>query len=407
MSVFRYHEFRVWWFSSLLSNTGTMAQTVAVPIVLDSLTGKATWVGFGTLASTLPTVFVGPIAGSLADRHSRRTVLLYTQAAATVLSVMLAVAWATGVRSPWMYVALMGMAGTISGLGLPSWQSIVTEMVPRDELANAVTLNSASFNAARAFGPSIGAVILALSGPGWVFAFNTISYSAVLTTLWRRPATSPALAPSAARPRVMREFGSTLRYVRASRGLTTAIVLGGVLGLVGNPLAMMVVPFARRVYHSSGARTSLLAAAIGTGAVLVAPILTARTDRVRPSTRVRNAIIFYFAAMMLLASVPLIVVGGIALLGVGASHIAANATLNSVIQLDVDDAWRGKVMSVYLMTVNAGTPIGAMVMGVMVDRVGARQTVAGAAGALLVVAAVVAARGRFPSLDAGRERHLV
>jgi MFS family permease len=407
MSVFRYHEFRVWWFSSLLSNTGNMAQTVAVPIVLDSLTGKATWVGFGTLASTLPTVFVGPIAGSLADRHSRRTVLLYTQTAATVLSVMLAVAWATGVRSPWMYVALMGMAGTISGLGLPSWQSIVTEMVPRDELANAVTLNSASFNAARAFGPSIGAVILALSGPGWVFAFNTISYSAVLTTLWRRPATSPALAPSNARPRVMREFGSTLRYVRASRGLTTAIVLGGVLGLVGNPLAMMVVPFARRVYHSSGARTSLLAAAIGTGAVLVAPILTARTDRVRPSLRVRNAIMFYFAAMMLLASVPLIVVGGIALLAVGASHIAANATLNSVIQLDVDDAWRGKVMSVYLMTVNAGTPIGAMVMGVMVDRVGARQTVAGAACALLVVAAVVAARGRFPSLDAGRERHLV
>ena len=148
MSVFRYREFRVWWLSSLLSNTGTMAQTVAVPIVLDSLTGKATWVGFGTLASTLPTVFVGPVAGSLADRRSRRSVLLCTQAAATVLSVMLAVVWATGVRSPWMYVALMGMAGTISGLGLPSWQSIVTEMVPRDELANAVTLNSASFNAA-------------------------------------------------------------------------------------------------------------------------------------------------------------------------------------------------------------------------------------------------------------------
>jgi predicted MFS family arabinose efflux permease len=205
----------------------------------------------------------------------------------------------------------------------------------------------------------------------------------------------------------MREFRSTLRYVRASRGLTTAIVLGGVLGLVGNPLAMMVVPFAKRVYDASDAQRSLLAAAIGTGAVLVAPILTARTNRVRPSIRVRNAIVFYCAAMLLLASVPVIVVGGIALLAVGASHIAANATLNSVIQLDVDDAWRGKVMSVYLMTVNAGTPLGAMGMGVMVDRVGARQTVAGAAGAMLVVAGVVALRGQFPSLDAGRERHRV
>jgi len=406
ISVFRYREFRVWWFSSLLSNTGTMAQTVAVPIVLDSLTGKATWVGFGTLASTLPTVFVGPLAGSLADRHSRRSILLCTQAAATVLSVMLAVAWGSGVRSPWMYVALMGMAGTISGLGLPAWQSIVTEMVPREELANAVTLNSASFNAARAFGPSIGAVILALSGPGWVFGFNTVSYSAVLITLWRRPASNPPLV-TGTRPRVMREFRSTLRYVRASRGLMTAMVLGGVLGLVGNPLAMMVVPFARRVYHSSGARTSLLAAAIGTGAVLIAPILTARTNRVRPSVRVRNAIVFYFAAMVLLAAVPVIVVGGIALLAVGASHIAANATLNSVIQLDVDDAWRGKVMSVYLMTVNAGTPIGAMAMGILVDRVGARQTVAGAACLMLFVGAVVALRGQFGSLDAGRERHLV
>ena len=406
MSVFRYRDFRVWWFSSLLSNTGTMAQTVAVPIVLDSLTGKATWVGFGTLASTLPTVFVGPIAGSLADRRSRRSVLLYTQAAATIVSIMLALAWATGVRSPWAYVALMAMAGTISGLGLPSWQSIVTEMVPRDELANAVTLNSASFNAARAFGPSIGAVILASSGPGWVFAFNTLSYSAVLTTLWRRPATSPA-QPSTTRPRIMREFKSTLRYVRASRGLMTAVVLGGVLGLVGNPLAMMVVPFARRVYHSTDARTSLLAAAIGTGAVLIAPVLTARNDRVPPSVRVRNAILIYCAAMLLLAAVPVIVVGGIALLVIGASHIAANATLNSVIQLDVDDAWRGKVVSVYLMTVNVGTPIGAMAMGMMFDRVGARPTIAVAAVAMLVVAAVVALLGRFPALDDGRERHRV
>ena len=406
ISVFRYREFRVWWLASLLSNTGTMAQTVAVPIVLDSLTGKATWVGFGTLASTLPTVFVGPLAGSLADRHSRRSVLLYTQTAATVLSVVLAAAWGSGVRSPWVYVALMGMAGTISGLGLPAWQSIVTEMVPRDELANAVTLNSASFNAARAFGPSIGAVILALRGPGAVFAFNTVSYSAVLITLWRRP---PSKRPEASgvRPRVMREFKSTLKYVRASKGLTTAMVLGGVLGLVGNPLAMMVVPFARRVYHSSGARTSLLAAAIGTGAVLIAPILTARTNRVRPSARVRNAIVWYCAAMLLLAAVPAIVVGGIALLVVGASHIAANATLNSVIQLDVDDAWRGKVMSVYLMTVNAGTPLGAMTMGVLVDRIGARETVAGAAAAMFCVALLVALRGRFGALDAGRERHLV
>jgi MFS family permease len=405
MSVFRYRDFRVWWLSSLMSNTGTMAQTVAVPIVLDSLTGKATWVGFGTLASSLPTVFVGPLAGSLADRHPRRSVLLCTQTAATILSIVLAVSWGSGLRSPWLYVALMGGAGTISGLGLPSWQSIVTEMVPREELANAVTLNSASFNAARAFGPSIGAVILALSGPGWVFAFNTVSYSAVLTTLWRRPASNPATV-TATRPRVMREFRSTLRHVHASRGLTTAVVLGGVLGLVGNPLAMMVVPFARRVYHASGARTSLLAAAIGTGAVLVAPVLTARTGRVRPSTRVRNAIVCYCGAMLLLAAVPVIVVGGLALLAVGASHIAANATINSVIQLDVDDAWRGKVMSVYLMTVNAGTPVGAMGMGVLVDRIGARQTVAAAAIAMLTVTAVVAVQGRFESLDTGRERHL-
>lgn len=399
MSVFQFREFRVWWLASLLSNTGTMAQTVAVPIVLDSLTGKATWVGFGTLASSLPTVFVGPLAGSLADRHPRRTVLLWTQTAATVLSVLLAIAWGSGLRSPWVYVALMGGAGTISGLGLPSWQSIVTEMVPREELANAVTLNSASFNAARAFGPSIGAVILALSGPGWVFAFNTVSYSAVLTTLWRRPASRPATA-TATRPRVLREFGSTLRHVRGSRGLMTALVLGGTLGLVGNPLAMMVVPFARRVYHSSGARTSLLAAAIGTGAVLIAPVLTSRTSRVRPSTRVRNAITCYCGAMLLLAAVPVIAVGGIALLAIGASHIAANATINSVIQLDVDDAWRGKVMSVYLMTVNAGTPIGAMLMGVLVDGIGARPTVAVAAGAMFSVAAVVAWRGRFEALDA-------
>jgi predicted MFS family arabinose efflux permease len=103
--------------------------------------------------------------------------------------------------------------------------------------------------------------------------------------------------------------------------------------------------------------------------------------------------------MLLLAAVPLIVVGGLALLAIGASHIAANATINSVIQLDVDDAWRGKVMSVYLMTVNAGTPIGAMLMGMLVDSIGARPTVAAAATAMLAVTALVAWRGRFATLD--------
>ena len=160
-------DFRTWWVGSLLSNCGTMVQFTTIPFVFHELTGKGTWVAASSVANILPMVALGPVGGSLADRFSKRTILLVTQSLATLVSALFGTLWLVGVRSPWAYLVVAAISGSVSGINLPSWQSIIGDLVPPELMMNAVTLNSTQFNASRALGPAIGGLALAQLGPPW------------------------------------------------------------------------------------------------------------------------------------------------------------------------------------------------------------------------------------------------
>ncbi|HAS12372.1 MAG TPA: MFS transporter, partial [Acidimicrobiaceae bacterium] len=220
-AALRIPDFRRFWIGATISNSGTWMQNVTVPYVLFQLTDSATWVGLASFLQFLPALFMGPLGGTLADRYPRRTVLLVAQSALALAAVGLWLLWSSGVAEPWSITAMVALFGAIAGTSIGAWQAFVSELVPRHLLLNAVTLNSAQFNAARAVGPALGGLVLGTLGPSWAFGLNALSYVAVLFAL---ATIHPAPVERAPRSgSVLGDLRETAAYVRNMPGIATCI----------------------------------------------------------------------------------------------------------------------------------------------------------------------------------------
>jgi MFS family permease len=171
IAALKFRDFRRFWFAGLASNSGGWLQGLAAPFIMYQMTQSGAWVGTSVFALMIPMALVGPFAGPMADRLSRRHILLIGVIASTN-----AVFWWAGIREPLAYIGINVIYGVANGFALPAWQAYVADLVPRNVLMNAITLNSTQFNAARAIGPSLGGVLLAFSGPGWAFLGNGVSF---------------------------------------------------------------------------------------------------------------------------------------------------------------------------------------------------------------------------------------
>src|SRR3954470_2195264 len=182
--AFRYRDFRLFWTGALISNIGTWMQNLTVPyVLLYVMHTSAVWVGIATVSQFLPGVVLGPVAGWMADRFNRRVLLLVSQVVQLLLALALWAAWMAGLRDPLGFVALVALNGVVFGITMASWESFVTELVPRADLLNAITLNSAQFNGARAFGPALAGLVLARWGPGAAFLVEPLSVIALIPPL--------------------------------------------------------------------------------------------------------------------------------------------------------------------------------------------------------------------------------
>jgi MFS family permease len=381
LTAFRYRNFAIFWSGALLSSTGTWVQWVTVPFVVLQLTGSAAWVGFTGFLQFLPAVLVGPLAGSIADRFHRRSVLLVTQTLQAAVAVALFAVWTAGVRSVAVIVALVAVGGLVAGINIPSWQAFVSELVPREVLLNAVTLNSTQFNAARAFGPAVGGLLLGTVGVGAAFLVNALSFLAVIGAL--ALVRVPRLERAPGHRGVMREFWSAITYVRGRPGIAACFLIVFALGGLGGPLFQLLAVFAERVFHVSDIRYGLLGASLGIGAVLAAPLIAGRGSAVPRSRLAVLATTAYGGALVAFALSPWYLTAVVALMVAGGSYLAIASTLNTTIQLQVDETMRGKVLAAYLMGLTLTMPLGALVQGALAEVVGARVTVA-VAGALFL-----------------------
>lgn len=391
-------NFRLFWFGGLISNTGRWFQSVAIPAIVWQLTESPGWVGLAGFASMAPMAFVSPFAGSLADRHDRRRLLLVTQSLQAVATAILMVTWIVGVRDAATYVALAAVAGFFSGLNLPGWKAFVSDLVPRDRLLNAVTLNSMQFNFSRMVGPALAGAALAAFGPAWAFFINLISFGAVLGALAIMDVATP-VKPTRDRFRPLRDFVDTVGWLRDQPGISQAIVTAGLVGLLGMPIQVLAVVFAEEVFDGSARTYGFMLTTIGLGAVLTAPFLAGRGSTLARSQLQGIALCSYALGITGFALAPVLPIAFVALLLVGSAHLTSASLLNTTVQVQVTEERRAKVLATHTMVITLSSPIGQLVLGAAMERFGPRPTITAAGLLMAAIAGLFIASGRLRRLD--------
>ncbi len=399
VAAFRHRNFALFWAGALVSSTGGWVQNVTIPYVVYKLTDSEAWVGFAGFSLLITAAIFGPVGGTLADRFDRRSVLLVTQAAQAAVALALWAMWSAGGRSPGAIVALASLSGVFAGLMIGSWQAFVSELVPRDALLNAVTLNSAQFNAARAFGPAIGGVVLATLGAGWGFFINAVSFVAVIGALLAIRL-ARTVEKATGRMRVLRDLRETAQYVRRTPGILACLVVVAGLSFADSPLFQFVVVFADEVFEVDTWVFGVLSAALGIGAILATPFVAGWGGSVPRRTLVAGAMALNGASLMLFALSPNAWFGFLFLMGAGAGYLTIASSLNTTIQLQVDETKRGKVLAFYVLGVTLVAPTGALIQGLLVNAIGPRAAFTIAGAAFLALLVVLRAKGTLRHLDA-------
>ncbi|CAB4947949.1 unannotated protein [freshwater metagenome] len=393
--AFGHRDFRLFWSGALLSNTGAWLASLTIPYVIYQETGSALLVGLVAVFQFMPFLVSGPLGGVLADRHDRRRILLLMQTGLMLSSLLVWGVVASGVRQPLVIMGAVACTGVFAGLNMPSWQAFVNDLVPRDDLQSAVALNSFQFNAARAIGPAMAGVLIALVGPSWALLFNALSYLAVILAL-ALIRTRPVITPDPDPGRVHTQFRATVRYVRSQPGIVMAIIISIIVGALVTPLFQFTVVFAGSVFDVGAVQLGLMNAAMGLGALIAIPFIAGWRQVLSLARIVRGSLFAIPFGIVGFALSPNATVALIPLALVGASFLALMSSCNTAVQMIVAPLLRGRVISVRIMFYTVSMPLGSIVMGTLSDQIGPRATVLGA-GVLMMIAALglTVAKGRL------------
>jgi MFS family permease len=367
----------------VVSNTGTWMSRIAQDWLVLSLTGSSFAVGITTALQFLPMLLFGLYGGVIADRYPKRQILLGTQAALGFLGLALAALTLSGVVQVWHVYAIAFLLGIVTVVDNPTRQTFVVEMVGPAAVRNAVSLNSANFQAARLVGPAIAGVLITAVGSGWAFLVNGLSFLAPLTGLLLMHTSELHRVERV--PRAKGQLREGLRYVAARPELIWPIVLVGFIGTFGFNFPIWLSAFVNKVFHSGAGTYGLLNTLMAAGSLLGA-LLAARRSRTRMRIMIGGALLFGVLEATT-ALVPAFWMFAALLVPIGICGLTFNTTANAGVQLASDPAMRGRVMSLYMMVFVGGTPIGGPLMGWITDSFGVR--IGFLSGGLISAAAAV------------------
>ncbi len=378
-------NYRLFFAGQSVSLVGTWMQQVAMSWLVYRLTGSALLLGVVGFASQIPTFLLAPLAGVLADRWNRRRLLIVTQSLAMVQAALLAAAVLSGVVQVWQIIALSAVLGLVNAFDIPIRQSFVVELVDRKEdLGNAIALNSSMVNGARLIGPSVAGVLVASVGEGVCFILNAASYLAVIA----------AIAAMRIRPisrhgknkHILHELHEGFTYAFGFRPIRAILLLLAVVSLMGMPYTVLLPVFAKKILHGGAHTFGFLMAAAGVGSLVSTIYLASRRSVVGLGRVIAIAVALFgagVAGFALSRSLPLSLLC-LCLSGFGAMALVASG--NTIIQTIVEDDKRGRVMSLFTMSFMGMTPFGSLMAGSAADWLGARN-------ALLLGAAACLAAG--------------
>lgn len=366
---------------------GTWMQMTAQAFLVFELTHSSAFLGYVALAGGTPSWLLMLYGGVVADRVPKRQLLIITQSVMMGLAFALAAMTWLGLVQPWHVLVFAFLLGVVNAFDAPARQSFVIEMVTREDLTNAIALNSSMFNTAAAIGPAIAGITYAQLGPAFCFAVNGCSFVAVVTALLLM---KPGRRDS---PPVNRshwtDLGTGLAYVARESSIRTVILLVGIATLFGMSQNTLFPAWAVRTLHGGATTHGLLQSARGLGAVLGA-LSIAALGRFQGKGRLLLAGSWLFPGCLLVFSLTRTLWQSLGtLVAAGAASMLIVNLGNALVQTLVRDQLRGRVMSVYSLVFIGSMPLGGLLMGALAERIGEPATVAAGATCLLTVAVLV------------------
>jgi MFS family permease len=370
----RHRNFQLFFAGQLISLIGTWMQTVAQSWLVYRMTNSALLLGTVGFSSQIPVFLMAPIGGIVADRFNRRRVVIATQIASMILAGILAALTLTHRIQVWQIMVLAAGLGVVNAFDIPARQAFLIDMVGREDLMNAIALNSSMFNGARIIGPAVAGILVASIGEGWCFFANAVSYIAVIAGLLLMRIEHPVKLATKGSPleNVLEGFA----YAKNTGPIRAILLLLGLVSFVGMPYTVLMPVFADKILHGGARALGVLMCSTGVGALLGAASLAARVGVRGLGRLIAICSAGFGLSLVLFAFSRIFWLSAVLLLPVGFCMMVQMASSNTLIQSMVPDHLRGRILAVYSMMFMGMAPFGALSAGAIAHHIGAPWTVA-------------------------------
>ena len=370
--AFKYRNFRLLWFGAFTSSAGTWLQQTAQSWLLFQLTGKAFYLGLDNFLSTAPIILFSLIGGVIADRVDRRRILLTSQWLQLSFAFTLAILAASGVWNQVLIISMLSLSfltGCAQAFGGPAYQALIPQLVDKRDLVNAITLNSIQFNLARVVGPAIGVIPFALISNTMVaaavsFGINGLSFVAVIIALTSLHLLGHQKTPEAANTHWREDLKTGLRFVTHNKALRSLTLLAFASAFFGTQLLTFLPVFAEKIFGTGARGFTTLLSTSGAGAVAGALLIAAIGDTIERKGRAALLIQVCFGVLIIaFAQNQSVWIAYPLIFGSGAAMMMLFSLIISLVQMNVADAMRGRVMSIYMVAFRGAMPLGALITG--------------------------------------------
>ena len=391
----RYRNFRLFFAGQSVSLIGTWMQIIAMSWLVYRLTNSPFLLGVVGFLSQIPSFILSPFAGVAADRWNRHRILIITQTLSMIQAFILAILTITHTINIWHVVILSTILGCVNSLDIPARQSFIVEMVEkRENLGNAIALNSLMFNAARLVGPSIAGVIIAFSGEGVCFFINGVSFLSVIASLLAMNVRPHRIKPVSRR--IREELKEGIVYVLGFPPIKFILSLLGLISVMGMSYAVLMPVFVRDILKGGPGTFGMLMASSGIGALAATAYLASRKSVIGLSRMIPIASSVFALGLVVFSLSRNILLSSLLLVIIGFGFMAHMAVSNIILQTIVDDDKRGRVMSFYTMAFMGTAPLGSLLAGILASRIGATNTLI--IGGVCCLAGSIVFAGKLPAM---------
>ena len=382
----KHRNFQLFFAGQLVSLIGTWMQSTAQLWLVYKMTNSAALLGFFGFANQIPILFLASLGGYVGDRYNRHLGVIWTQTAALILSFVLAALTLLGVVRVWEIVLIGFFAGIVNAFDVPIRQSFLIQMVGKEDLPNAIALNSSIFNSARVVGPAIAGFAIAWVGEGWCFFLNGISFLAVIIALLMMRLKK--FEPRVSKDSPLQNFVQGFRFAMSDRPIRSVLLLLSLMSFLGMQYSVFMPIFARDILHVGPSRFGWLMSSAGIGAVIGALHFAARTNYKGLVESIAATSATFALGLMFFSQSRIFWFSTAMLLIVGFSATSLMAATNTIVQSRVPDELRGRIMAVYATMFLGVQPLGALIAGGMAKRIGAPSALT-AAGSICLIGSLI------------------